>query len=68
MIVKLVVNGKPFEAEGPLTVADLLRALEMHAKPVAVEVNRDIVPRQQHAQHKLGEGDQIEVVSLVGGG
>jgi len=37
-------------------------------KPVAVEVNLELVPRQRHAEHRLAEGDRLEIVTLVGGG
>ena len=35
---------------------------------VAVEVNLELVPRQDHARHRLAEGDRLEIVTLVGGG
>ena len=38
------------------------------AKPVAVEVNLQLVPRHRHAEHRLAEGDRLEIVTLVGGG
>ncbi|MCP6769637.1 sulfur carrier protein ThiS, partial [Klebsiella pneumoniae] len=37
-------------------------------KRVAVEVNRDVVPAARHAEHRLGAGDSVEIVTLVGGG
>jgi sulfur carrier protein len=43
-------------------------ALPLPRGPTAVEVNRVLVPRSQHASRVLAEGDAIEVVTLVGGG
>jgi sulfur carrier protein len=45
-----------------------LGQLRLGGKPVAVEVNLELVPRQNHAQHLLAEGDRLEIVTLVGGG
>lgn len=68
MPVKIVVNGALREFSAPLTVAGLLVALQMPTRGVAVEVNREIVPRQLHEQQLLQDGDRLEIVSLVGGG
>ena len=64
----LIVNGESREVPLDSTVADLLTRLELSKRPVAVEVNQEIVPRSQHAQHSLRNGDQVELVTLVGGG
>jgi sulfur carrier protein len=49
-------------------VADLLAEIAPVKGRCAVEVNREIVPRSQHAERVLAEGDAIEVVTFVGGG
>ena len=64
----VTVNGTAREVADATTVADLLESLRLTAKPVAVEVNLELVPRQQHAEHRLAEGDRLEIVTLVGGG
>ncbi len=66
--MQIIVNGQPRTATDGLTVAGLLDELNLTAKPVAVEVNLELVPRQQHAQHVLHDGDRLEIVTLVGGG
>jgi thiamine biosynthesis protein ThiS len=66
--VNIIVNGETRQASGPLTVAQLLSDLNLPARGVAVEVNLQIVPRSQHSQRLLQDGDRLEVVSLVGGG
>lgn len=63
----IILNGKPFDA--PVgTVQDLLVCLKHDPKRLAIEINHDLVPRTQHAERCLREGDQVEIVTLVGGG
>ena len=64
----VTINGQPRDLPAPLTVAALLKALEIPQRGTAVEVNLQVVPRAQHDKHLLAEGDQLEIVSLVGGG
>ncbi len=66
--MKLVVNGEEREVEGGVTVASLLERLGVRAPRIAVEVNREVVRREKHGEHVLNEGDQVEIVSFVGGG
>ncbi|MCH2340902.1 sulfur carrier protein ThiS [Pseudomonas sp. NPDC047963] len=62
------LNGERFELPEGQSVADLLQRLELTGRRLAVELNREIVPRSQHAATTLVEGDQIEVVHAIGGG
>lgn len=64
----VTINGEKRTLAGALTVSELLAELGLGAGPVAVEINREIVPRARHASHAVGEGDAIEIVHLVGGG
>jgi sulfur carrier protein len=66
--VKLMLNGEEQTFPEPLTVAGLIHALDIRTGAVAVEVNRSIVPRSSHPSHRLAEGDQVEIVTFVGGG
>ena len=66
--MNIIVNGQPQDAALDTTVAGLLAELGLGEKYVAVEVNRELVPRQQHALHRLAAGDCVEIVTLVGGG
>jgi sulfur carrier protein len=50
------------------TVATLISELGLAGRPVAVERNREVVPRAQHASTVLAAGDRLEVVTFVGGG
>ena len=66
--MRLEVNGEPRDVPAGTTVAGLLELLELGARPVAVERNREIVPRSTHGQALLADGDEIEIVTMVGGG
>ena len=67
-MMTVVCNGKPQQLPAGANVADLLQSLELADKPVAVEVNLQLAPREQHQSWVLAEGDELEVVTLVGGG
>jgi thiamine biosynthesis protein ThiS len=64
----LSVNGEVHRLAGPITIAGLLRALSFPQKGVAVELNREIVPRSAFETTLASAGDCIEVVQFVGGG
>lgn len=50
------------------TVADLVRALDLENKRIAVELNREIVRRERFGMQQLAGGDTVEIVHFVGGG
>ena len=64
----LTVNGEARSVADGLTLAQLLRELGLERNPVAVELNRLVVPRDRHGETRLAEGDRLEIVTLVGGG
>jgi sulfur carrier protein len=66
--MKLTVNGELQDIDQAHTVRQLLEALNLAQQPVAVELNRQVVPRKLHDQTPLHEGDVLELVTLVGGG
>jgi sulfur carrier protein len=65
--MRLTINGEPREVADALTIAQLIVHLSLAGR-VAVEVNREIVPRARHEEHVLVEGDTLEIVHFVGGG
>jgi len=65
--MQLIINGKAQEV-GSASVAALVEELRLNPKQVAIEKNREIVPRSTYANEPLSEGDIIEVVAFVGGG
>jgi len=66
--MEVTVNDAKREVPEGLTVRGLVEHLGLTEGPVAVEVNRAIVPRARHAEHPVAAGDVIEVVHFVGGG
>ena len=64
----LHINGDPRNFDGPLTLAALIEQLGMKTDRVAVELNRDIVPRDRWPQTQLADSDRVEIVHFVGGG
>ena len=66
--IQIVLNGEPHTIPHGTTVAGLLGQLQMGEQRVAVERNRDVVPRAQHHSTELAHGDAVELVTFVGGG
>jgi thiamine biosynthesis protein ThiS len=66
--MNLVINGEDRTFEPPLTLAGLIEKLGIKQDRVAVELNRDIVQRDQWAEKALASGDRLEIVHFVGGG
>jgi thiazole synthase len=66
--VEVQINGERVSLEDPLSVSQLLERLGYDGQRVAVEINRTVVPRGDHAGHRIVSGDSIEIVRLVGGG
>jgi len=65
---EVLVNGQPRRVPGGSTVADLLAAMALKPAQVAVERNKQIVRRADHAATQLEAGDRLEVVTFFGGG
>jgi sulfur carrier protein len=66
--MKLQINGESRDFESPLSLSALIEQLGMKQDRVAVELNRDIAPRDRWTSTILSEGDQLEIVHFVGGG
>ena len=66
--MQVFVNGDAFEVEDGASVLDLVKKLTDDPRGVAIELNREIVPKSKHGETALSEGDRLEVVQFVGGG
>lgn len=62
------MNDEPRALPDGATVADLVAALELGPRRIAVEVNRLVVPRAEYPTTVLNDGDAVEVIHFVGGG
>ena len=66
--MNILLNGDTHSIPDGCTAAGLVASLQLAEKRIAMEVNREIVPASQYANHVLEEGDKVEVVHAIGGG
>jgi len=66
--MNVIINGETRVLAPVETLAALVEQLEMKSDRVAIELNREIVPREQWAQTSVKDGDRLEIVHFVGGG
>ena len=66
--MQVSVNGEMKTLDNGTTVAELLAQLGITGGRYAVEVDREIVPKAEHATTELAEGSKVEIVTFVGGG
>ena len=66
--MQIQVNGEQRNVEANLSITELLKQMELDPRYLAVERNLELVPRGEHAETLLADGDRLEVVTLVGGG
>jgi len=66
--MKIQLNGESRDIPPNSTAQDLVDLLELAGKRLAMEVNREIVPRTSYTEHALHEGDTVEIVHAIGGG
>jgi len=67
-MVEITVNGVAHEVREGTTLAELVDSLALPPEQVAVELNRALVRRGERVARRLEPGDQVELVTLVGGG
>lgn len=66
--MEITVNGQTRQVAEDTSAAALLEQMGLAGRRVAVEVNREIVPRSTLTAHRLQPGDRVEVVRAIGGG
>jgi thiamine biosynthesis protein ThiS len=64
----LTINGEEREFRSLSTLSDLVAQLGMKADRVAIELNRELIPRDRWAATQISDGDKLEIVHFVGGG
>ncbi len=67
-MIKITVNGRLVELDESMTVELMLDRVDVPPNYLAVEVNAEVVPREEYTTHVIQDGDQVELVTLVGGG
>jgi sulfur carrier protein len=69
MSIKILINGNARQfATASMTIADLVKELNVAGKRIAIEHNGEIVPRSLFTEVAIQEGDKLEIVGAVGGG
>ena len=66
--MNIVVNGNSIDVPRACTVVQLLGQLDIDDRHVAIELNREILPHEDHTSRCLAENDSLEIVTFVGGG
>ncbi len=66
--MRVTINGEVQTLPDESTLAGLVSGLNLNQRRIAVEVNREIVAREEYATRVLHEGDEVEIVHFVGGG
>ena len=66
--MQIQLNGETKTVDAGSSLLQLIDQLELTGKRIAVEINEDIIPRSEHADTRLQEGDRIEIVHAIGGG
>lgn len=66
--MEILLNGEKRSIEPGLTVAQLIKELEIASGSIAVEHNEKVVPRRDLEHVALNAGDKVEIVRFVGGG
>jgi sulfur carrier protein len=66
--VSVTINGEPHDIPAGLTLTELIAHLGLSDGPVAIERNREVVPRAEHGRVVVEAGDVLEIVHFVGGG
>lgn len=67
-MMKVTLNGDHKTVADNCTLGELIEQLGLTEKRIAVEVNRELIIRSEHASYKLSDGDQVEIVHAIGGG
>jgi len=67
-MINLMVNGEACACEPGASLADLLSRLKIDPGLVVVELNRGIVRPEAFGQTRLADGDQLEIIQMMGGG
>ena len=64
----LIINGERREFAEEITLADLIKLLELSSERVAVELNLNVIRRADWINISLKDGDKLEIIHFVGGG
>ena len=66
--MNISLNGESRQIENNLLLSELIEQLGFAGKRLAVEINKEIVPKSEHGSYTIQDGDRIEIVHAIGGG
>lgn len=64
----IILNGASHTLPDEISLSELIERLDLSGKRIALEVNEEIIPRSRFGEHRLREGDRVEIVHAIGGG
>ena len=65
--MQVIINGEQTSVQDAITVAGLIKHLALEGR-IAIEINREIIPKSKFDSHRIDDGDIIEIVHAIGGG
>ena len=66
--INIQLNGEAYELAARVSVVDLIAQLKLSHGRLAVEINREIIPRSEHADRLVCANDVVEIIHAIGGG
>jgi sulfur carrier protein len=67
-MIQIILNGKPHNIKEKTNIISLLETLSLSEKKVAIEINEEVVPRDNYVKKILSDKDRVEIVHFIGGG
>jgi thiamine biosynthesis protein ThiS len=67
-MIQIILNGKPHNIKEKTNIISLLETLSLSEKKVAIEINEEVIPRDNYDKKILSEKDRVEIVHFIGGG
>jgi sulfur carrier protein len=64
----MIINGERIDLTNGITISEMLKILELNSEKVVVEVDLEIVNKDEFSVKKLSSESKIEIISFVGGG
>ncbi|MDH5473114.1 MAG: sulfur carrier protein ThiS [Gammaproteobacteria bacterium] len=66
--MQITLNGEKKSLDDGTHLSQLIEQLGIEGKRIAIELNREIIPKSEHASYEIKDGDTIEIVHAIGGG
>tara|TARA_B100000945_G_scaffold249639_1_gene206209 strand:+ start:574 stop:819 length:246 start_codon:yes stop_codon:yes gene_type:complete len=68
IMAKIQLNGKKITLKANFSVKDLIKKYKLNIRKIAIELNGEILPRNEYDRKKLKSNDRVEIVQFIGGG